>query len=369
MNTLAFALTGDYHTNSRAVRQVAALTNAGYIVTVLHLGQPSVGPTGSPKIVPVPRPAGSGPTFFFYVHRAFSAAAQGIEAEIFHASDLYSLPAMARAAQAKGERLSYDARELYPYVAATRHRPWARLFWRTVERKHIASAHPVLTVSPGIAQHLQTSYGIDAPTVVLNVPARPQAINPVNLRSLLGIDNNHLLVMHQGQMRPDRGCDVLLAAASRLKTVDLVFMGSGPLERSLRTQASEFGSGNRVHFLRPVPPADVLHYTAGADLGATLLEDTCLNHRLALPNKLFEYIAAGLPVLASNLPEIASIVRKFNVGQLVDPGSVDCVYDALVAASENTEQRSRWAANSTNAAETFNWDTASQPFLDAFSRL
>ena len=95
-----------------------------------------------------------------------------------------------------------------------------------------------------------------------------------------------------------------MEAIAELATVHLLFLGAeGNYAERLRVVAIEKGVAERVHLIGPVPLEALLSYTAQADIGVSLLEDSCENHRLALPNKLFEYLAAGLPVVVSNLPE------------------------------------------------------------------
>ncbi|MCH8277274.1 MAG: glycosyltransferase, partial [Bacteroidetes bacterium] len=93
--------------------------------------------------------------------------------------------------------------------------------------------------------------------------------------------------------------------------------------------------------------------------------DTCLNHRYALPNKLFEYIAASVPILASDLPEIRSVVRGYDLGLTVDPSNRESVAAALRKMTEHPDLRTAWRANAATAAETFNWESASHYFIDA----
>ncbi|WP_243664052.1 glycosyltransferase, partial [Rhodothermus marinus] len=99
-------------------------------------------------------------------------------ARVYHASDLYVLPALAAAARRHGGRLVFDARERYPYVAGTAGRPFRQHFWKLVERRYIHRADLVLTVSDGIADHLVRDYGIAPPLVLYNAPEAPAAADP-----------------------------------------------------------------------------------------------------------------------------------------------------------------------------------------------
>jgi glycosyltransferase involved in cell wall biosynthesis len=104
-------------------------------------------------------------------------------------------------------------------------------------------------------------------------------------------------------------------------------------------------------------------------VGVTLLEDTCLNHRYALPNKLFDYLAAGVPVLASHLPELRSIIHGYNVGRTVDPSDAGAVADAINEMISSDRDRAAWISNARRMAETFNWEIASQRFVRVFRSL
>ncbi len=148
-----------------------------------------------------------------------------------------------------------------------------------------------------------------------------------------------------------------------------MFLGDGPLRASLQDLAASLHIQDRVHFLDPVPPDQLLDYTASATVGVTLLEDTCLNHRLALPNKLFEYLMAGIPVLASDLPELNKIVSQFDVGRLAAPGSVDQVSERLREMITAPDQLDIWKSNTRRVFETINWEKASERFLNVFRRL
>jgi glycosyltransferase involved in cell wall biosynthesis len=297
------------------------------------------------------------------------AAAVQVPAAIYHASDLYVLPALRMAAERHHGRLVYDARELYPYVAATIGRPWVRVFWRTIERWGIKQADLVLTVSEGIAEKLTDAYDIARPTVLYNVPDDSAPSLRRSLRVATGLPSGEAVILHQGQMRPDRGCELLVDAMRDVEGAILVFLGDGPLKTRLQEQAAASQIAGLVRFADPVPPDELLAYTASADVGVTLLEDTCLNHQLALPNKLFEYLAAGVPVIASDLPEIRGVVRFYDVGLLVHPGHRADLVAALTQAVLDKTLRERWRRNIPRALETFSWAKASEQFLQAYRNL
>ena len=367
---VVFALTGDVRKNSRARRQLRALAQLGLRTYVIFLDADAASgfDLAHAHFHPVEPPEGAGSRYFWSVHRKFTEAVTGVQARVYHASDLYVLPALARAARKANGKLVYDARELYPHVSSTAGRPWVRHFWRGLERRFIRRTDAVFTVSGGVAEKLVEFYGVARPTVIYNVPESREITRRVSIHDRIG-ERSRPIILHLGQIREHRGCERLVDAMRSVQSADLVFLGDGPLKEPLRQRAADSGIQERVHFLDPVPPDDVLDYAASADVGVTLLDDRCLNHRLALPNKLFEYLSAGLPVVASDLPEIRKVVRDYDVGQVVRPGSERDLVAALNQAILDRSLRMRWQQNIPKVLETFNWERASHDFLHVYNDL
>jgi glycosyltransferase involved in cell wall biosynthesis len=157
------------------------------------------------------------------------------------------------------------------------------------------------------------------------------------LRERMGLDVHAPLILHQGAPAPGRGCEVLVEALARLRGVHLAFLGDPEpvYEQELRAALRRWRVEDRVAMLPSIPLPELLAYTAEADVGVTLLQDTCENHRLALPNKLFEYIAAGVPVVASALPETRRLVESRGVGWCTAPADPEAVAQALGLALEH----------------------------------
>jgi glycosyltransferase involved in cell wall biosynthesis len=396
--------------DSRVRREASALAAAGHRVTVLELASVlAAGRDGVAQLDGFERRSCLPPAWMrrrlpFHLYRlAFLAWFVGgvarLRPDAVHAHDAAMLLPGVVGARVTGALLVYDSHELATSVPY-RERAWA-WFVATIERLVVPRCAAVITVSDGIAERLRLRYRLRAtPTVVRNVTAlelrvpgahlddaspdahavdaKPSLLDrdrtgPADrqgLRARMGIDAETPLVLHQGAPAPDRGCESLLAALRALPGVHLAFLGDAEPRygTTLRRAAREHGVQDRVSFLPSVPLEELLANTAQADVGVTLLQDTCENHRLALPNKLFEYLAAHVPVVASALPETLSLIERHGVGWCVPPGDPAMLAQALGLALErrgDPELRSRLAS----AAEELSWDRESARLIGLYERL
>jgi glycosyltransferase involved in cell wall biosynthesis len=361
--------------DSRVRREAAALAAAGHDVTVLELAavpasaavldgfrrRSSMPPVWTRRRLP------SGlyrPLMLLWFVRGIVR----LRPDIIHAHDAAMLLPGLMGARLTGARLVYDSHELATSVPY-RERAWA-WFVGAVERTVVPRCAAVITVSDGIARRLRDLYGLPVtPTVVRNVSALTPGGEP-GLRDRLGIGADVPLVLHQGAPAPARGCDVLVEAVARLEGVRLAFLGDPEpgYGQELAERIAALSVQDRVAMLPSVPLERLLAYTAEADVGVTLLQDTCENHRLALPNKLFEYIAAGVPVVASALPECARLIGDYGIGWCVSPDDIaglSSALEAAIAARGDPALRSRLET----AAAELRWDVEQDRLLELYARL
>ncbi len=364
-------MTGDVRYNSRALKQLRVLSDEGYQVLAIGLAEEEVRYNLDEHIVVhlLKRPQGSGPGFFRRCHKLFKEGVSQTTARVYHASDLYNLPAVVDVAAAKNAKVVYDARERYPYVTAASKRPWVRWFWGFVESYNIKQADVVFTVSLSIASHISASYNVDLPEVLYNVPEFKEPVSSDLLREDLSLPTDQRIILHQGKMQKDRGCLLLAEAMQFVNGGVLVFLGDGPIAPLVRAKVDDLQLQGRVKFKDAVPPDQLHAYTCSADIGVTLLEDTCLNHRFALPNKLFEYLMAGLPVLGSDLPESGGLIEEFDVGRVVYPEDPRVIGGVLQDMIDSPASRQKWSAATRAVFETFNWEDASQIFRRNYKNL
>lgn len=360
--------------DSRVRREGAALAAAGHDVTVLELARvdpPALEGFRRESVLPPPQLKRRLPAPLYRL--AFLAwFLRGILRErpdVIHAHDAAMLLPGVLGRRLTGARLVYDSHELATSVPY-RERTWAA-FVAGIERLCLPRCAAVISVSDGIAARLQERYGLRAlPVVVRNVSALAPGDGAGGLRRALGIDADVPLVLHQGAPAPSRGCDTLVRAVARLPGVHLAFLGDADMgyDQELRALVAHLGLGDRVRLLPSVPLEALLDHTAEADVGVTLLQDTCENHRLALPNKLFEYVAAGVPVVGADLPEVRALVRRHGIGWVASPTDPVALAGALgeaLAARGDPGLRARLAA----AHAELRWEVERERLLGLYRSL
>jgi glycosyltransferase involved in cell wall biosynthesis len=361
--------------DTRVRREAGALAGAGHEVTVVHLPPPGRRELPGAPYALVPATLRRGRKRLPHAARLGAEAtrlalrAAATRPDAIHAHDAAMLLPGLLAARRCGARLVYDSHELATGV------PYRGGAWPTVvaaaERLGAPRADATIAVSDGIAARLGERYRLRRPPATIrNLPDLPPpgAAPAPDLRRTLGIGDAPL-VLHQGAVADGRGCEILLRALDLLPEAHLLYLGAeGPYAARLRKLAGESAAAGRCHFLDPVPPEALLSHTAQADVGVSLLADSCENHRLALPNKLFEYIAAGLPVVVSDLPEASRLVRARGIGWCADgadPGSVAAALRKALAQRDDEGLRKRLA----RSASELSWEREKQRLLAVYDSL
>jgi glycosyltransferase involved in cell wall biosynthesis len=296
--------------------------------------------------------------------------------DVWHAHDLNTLPLAIDCAERFGGAVVYDSHEVFTEAGATSQLPApARALLRRLERRWARRAAAVITVNNSLAEVLRESLDTPDITVVHNCATAPaDRLSP--LRERIEAVDGERVVLYHGSMTIGRGLESLVAAFadSRLAGVHLAFMGYGPLRPRVQALAKASPASGRIHFLPPVPPAEVTTWVAGCDVAVMPIEPTTLNHRLSSPNKLFEAIAAGVPVVGPDFVEFRRIVHGSDRGSLGDlhashaPSAIATSIHTILALPPEeyagVRQRCRAAADAR-----WNWGNEGRQLVGVYARL
>ncbi|USR41533.1 glycosyltransferase family 4 protein [Ectopseudomonas hydrolytica] len=289
-----------------------------------------------------------------------------LRADVVHAHDVNTLPTAWLAARLSGARLVYDAHEI-----STSREGYSsfRKLVAIVERALMPSADGTITTTEARAKFFARAYGIARPLVLQNRPREQQLLASERIRQELGLSEPWPIVLYQGGVQQGRGLERLVRVAALVPEAYFVFIGGGRLDASLRQIAQELRLENRVRFIPTVALADLPSYTASADIGVQPIENTCLNHYTTDSNKLFEYVQAGLPVVASDLPEIRRIVRQHDLGLLVPAGDSEALADALRRMVADVRLRQHHAQRARAAAAALSWEVQEHLLVELYRRI
>jgi glycosyltransferase involved in cell wall biosynthesis len=309
---------------------------------------------------------------------AREAAHEAGRADVYHGHDLTGLPAAVRARAKWGGRLVYDSHELFLEAGIVATVGLARKAMRRLEARWVRSADAVITVNQSIADELAQRYRPRRILILHNVPPRwdPEGPRENLLRQAAHIPADAFVALYHGGFQATRGLEQIAEAILQpgLEAVHLVYMGHGLLHDQLRAMTAEPRFGGRIHVLDSVPPSQLLRWVASADLGLALTQPTTLNNRLSSPNKMFETIATGTPIVMSDFPEMRRVVLEDPagpLGALCDPSDPVAIGRAIREIVElSPSERAALRARCLEAAhERWNWERESAGLLDLYGSL
>lgn len=371
--TVCQLVLNNFTNDSRVLKECKSLASAGYDVKVIALfdsGQAVDEVVSGVQIHRVKLWTRLLPkTRFFQVFKYLEflsrVALRSRGYDIYHCNDLNVLPAgvLIKLTTSQPVKIVYDAHE--HESERNGFSALEKRITRFLERCLINRADKVLTVSDSIANDYVNIYKIGKPRLVLNCPYK-QTISPMNLlRENLDIDESVKIFLYQGSLSKGRGIERLLRAWAEMNPPDkaLVFMGYGPLETTIK----EASSHQSLFFHPAVKPDVLLNYTSSADVGICLIEDTCLSYRYCLPNKMFEYIMAGLPVIASDLIEINKVVREHRIGAVASDISANCLNEAM--SQLEAIGQAELSTNLVEASKKYCWEVQEEALLQEYAAL
>lgn len=307
-------------------------------------------------------------SYFRWYRSAVRVAAEE-PVDLLVAHDFEALPAAWLAARRLNAAVLYDSHELaadqVQLVPRTAMGQW-RMRW--TERALARRAAAVVTVNDSIASELVTRYGIARPYVVRNVPyATEPAAADSRWLDQLAVPEQHRVAIYIGGLVPGRGIEDVIEAMRYLDEVTLVLMGPGSdhdIDR-FRVLARNAGVSDRIRFAPPVPSRDVPRYAAAADLGIVPARRNSLNDWYSLPNKIFEYLGAGLPVVTVAFPELRRIIEHYDAGATCAPERPAELASAIERLLADPHELSRLGHNAAAAGAALTWEREQDVYLTA----
>jgi glycosyltransferase involved in cell wall biosynthesis len=366
-----------FRNESRVLKEAGAALRAGFAQKVVLLGYRREGEAelrelgpGLSAWLPVVLSAVPPPTKFHTLARVLRrwsrlvACLQALQPSLIHCHSVGTLPVAVWLRRRLCVPVVYDAHELEIDCGQNRRQAMVD---RVVERTLVRRVSEILVVNDSIADWYRDRYRIPRPTVVRNIPEQTRQFvgdDRTILRGIFGIPRDALVFIYQGALFPGRRIEQFVRVFRRAGSGrHLVIMGYGELEGVAREAAAECPN---IHFLPAVSPGEVLRHTCGADVGLAGVENTSLSYYFSLPNKLFEYLAAGVPAMVPGFPEMRRIIEANACGWVVGEGDDDWL-DRIRRLTPGEIAAGRDAA--TRAMRSYSWANEEAVLLDTYQRL
>ena len=279
---------------------------------------------------------------------------------ILLSNDLDSLAGNFLAARLKNKVLVYDSHEYFTEVPELIGRPKTKKIWQWLEAKMLPKIKNAYTVCRSIASAYDQKYGTNF-KVVRNLP---NALGDIPERK----ESDRKIILYQGALNIGRGLEQAIKSMHFIDDAELVIAGDGDIKNELQKLVEKEKLEKKVRFTGRLPLEELIKITVRADLGLSIEEDLGLNYRFALPNKLFDYIQAKVPVLVTNLPEMVAIVRQYQIGSIADTLEPKSLAAKINVALNDSDQRKIWKQNLKRAAKKLTWENEEKVIQEIFSK-
>ncbi len=360
MSKVIFTVTNDVYTDQRVNKMAMTLSEMGFHPTIIGVkrkhSQAFQPPYAGVRRIPLFFQKG----FFFYAEYNLKLFFVLLFSRfgLLVANDLDTLLPAHLAARIRKKPLVYDTHEYFTGTPEVMDRPGVHRVWKALERWLLPRQKTIITVNDSIAGLYHQEYGKDL-HVVRNLPPALKVSQPLTRQDLNVPPETHILLLQGSGINVERGAEELVVAMRPefgLERVQLWIIGGGDVLPVLKEMAGEDGMQGRIRFFPKMPYEQLMAHTALADIGLSLDKDRSINYRFSLPNKLFDYIMAGVPVLASDLPEVKMVVLKYGVGQVLPNHAPATIAGTISEMLADKAQMKKWKSNCLQAGKTLCWE-------------
>ena len=310
----------DLVTDNRVNKTCMALIECGYDVTLVgrKLSNSLPIPNWTFKTIRLKMIFKKGPAFYFFFNFRLFFVGLINKTDLFYANDLDTLAPMFLLSKLKKKPLIYDSHELFCEVPELKASRIKKSIWQKLEGYIIPKLKTCITVNDSIAKIYEAKYNVPF-YIIRNISDFDQTFIPKS-RVQLNLPEDKKIILLQGAgINVDRGAEELIDAMEFVQNAVLYIIGSGDVWENLK-QKVLFNKNiqNKVVLINKLPKFELINYTFNADIGLSIDKNTNLNYLYSLPNKIFDYIQAEIPILASRLPEIENIILHYKIGDFID---------------------------------------------------
>ncbi len=282
------------------------------------------------------------------------------KSDILLSNDLDTLLPNFIISKLKSKKLVYDSHELFPEIPELVYRPATKKIWEALEHFLLPRLTNCYTVSKSIAEYYENKYSTQF-DVVRNVPKKTESTQTVKLP----FNTAHKkVILYQGAVNIGRGLELMIDTIEKLEDYVFLIVGDGDILGKLKELVLKKNLKDQVIFLGKLSPEKLKGITIQADLGLSIEEDLGLSYRYALPNKLFDYIQAKIPVITSNLPEMKGIVSEYSIGEVLEKRTPEYFAQKIIDVLKKD-----YSENLEKAKSILTWEKEEQVLISIFEQL
>jgi len=303
-----------------------------------------------------------GVCFYLEFHVRLSFFLLRNKANLLFSNDLDTLLPNYLISKLYKSKLIYDSHEIFCEVPELIATPFKKKIWLSLEKSIVSKLKHCITVNLSIANWFKEKYGVTF-HVIRNIGIVSNDIL-IRSRNELGIPNDKKMILIQGAgINIERGAEEVVEAMQFLNEVILYIIGSGDVIEQLKLESKQKKLQDKIVFIDKIPANELANYTANADLGLTLDKDTNLNYRFSLPNKVFDYINAGIPILSTKLPELENLITKYQIGFFIDNHEPKHIAE-IINKVLNSQDYNTYKINTQLAKKENSWEIEKQVLIN-----